>query len=154
MTVSERLTELAQCLCAEVGDLCFCGVLPGGEAALDYAQHDCDGDCGQAWVRLVTVYPSRTLGQADETAGNCNSLLGYDVELGVVRCLLVGDDAGGPPDAAAMLASTEMQVADMEAMRRAVLCCTPAKEFLLGAYTPYGPEGGLVGGTWLVGFAD
>jgi hypothetical protein len=38
----------------------------------------------------------------------------------------------------------------MLAMRRAVVCCRESKDWVMGTYTPLGPEGGVVGGIWLV----
>lgn len=158
MSVAERLEALATCLCGEVKsggapDVCFCGVLPGAEVALDY-QGDCSDVCGMAWVRLVTTYPATVIGQANEQPGNCASQTGFDVELGVVRCIDVLDAQGNPPSPAELLTSTRLQMADRDAIVRAILCCYTTKDFLLGAYTPYGPEGGMVGGVMLVSLVD
>ena len=40
----------------------------------------------------------------------------------------------------------------MEAIRDAIICCpsVPSKDSLLGVYTPFGPLGNLVGGSWTV----
>jgi hypothetical protein len=45
----------------------------------------------------------------------------------------------------------------MAAMLRAIECClgnASAKGVALGAYTPVGPEGAVVGGTWQVTVAE
>ena len=125
--------------------MCFCGIVPGADVALDYAG-DCDDVCGMAWVRLVTAYPSvhraaRRNGPATARAG-----IGIDVEIGIVRCIDVGDGTD-PPDPADLAAAAVLQIADMMAMWRAVTCCRPSKDWIIGTYTPFGPQGGLVGGT-------
>jgi len=152
--VQETLEELASCLCAQVEAdglpaVCFCGVVPGLEIALDY-QGDCADACGMAWVRLVALYPSTSIGQPSEQPGNCSLMLGLDIEIGMVRCASGMDEAGTPPTAGQLLADTELQVADALAMRKALLCCHNSKDFLLGPYAPYGPAGGMVGGAWTV----
>lgn len=156
--VYERLTALTACLCAEiqdpawgVPDVCFCGITPGESAIGQYAGN-CDETCGMAWVRLVGVYPATGVGVVDVTPGNCGQGLGVNVEMGIMRCMNVGDDLGNPPPPEDLVAAVELQVADMLIMQRALYCCDaiPAKEILLQAYVPLGPEGagGLVGGTW------
>jgi hypothetical protein len=156
--VYQRLTALTACLCAEIQDpawgvpeVCFCGLTPGESAIGQYAG-DCNDRCGMAWVRLVGGYPMRGVGQPDETPGNCGQTLGVSVEMGIMRCMNVGDDLGNPPPVEDLVAAVELQVADMLIMQRALYCCAaiPAKEILLGVYQPLGPEGagGLVGGTW------
>jgi hypothetical protein len=153
--VEDRLLALATCLCAEIADhpvtppVCFCGVLPGEEVAYDWAG-DCETACGMAWVRLVTAYPSTVIGEATGTPGNCGSMIGMDVEVGIMRCIPGMDDAGNPPSSDDLLAASLWQWEDMTTMRRAILCCTGSKDFLLGAYVPIGPQGGLVGGAWTV----
>lgn len=142
--------ELATCLCAQLltDDLppvCVCGVLPGAEAALEYAG-DCDSACGQAWVRLANAYPSTTIGVPSTRPGNCSSGIGIEIEVGVSRCVSVGD-ADEPPSPAELAVAAELQTADLLAMWRAVACCRSSKDWVVGAYTPFGPEGGLVGGT-------
>jgi hypothetical protein len=150
--VSEALTDLAACLCAsllaaELPAVCFCGVTPGASIALDYAG-DCSQACGMAWVRLESMYPSVVLGQPDATPGNCGTTLEIAVEMGVARCLPVIDESGTPPSAQELADSTELQIADALAMRTAVACCVRGKDWVLGGYTPFGPQGGMVGGTW------
>jgi hypothetical protein len=68
------------------------------------------------------------------------------VELGIMRCLDVGDGTE-PPSPAVLAAATVLQVADMMAMWRAIMCCRQSKDWIVGQYVPNGPTGGLVGGT-------
>jgi hypothetical protein len=152
-SVQEKLEQIAACVCAqiEVDGLpatCFCGILPGAEVALDYAGDCADGVCGMAWVRLIGVYPSSVIGTPSEQPGNCSHLIGMDVELGIVRCASMPDDEGNPPAPADLQADAALQVADAMALRKAATCCAPERDFILGAYIPVGPAGGLVGGFW------
>lgn len=150
--VFDTMLLLADCLCTQiVPDVCFCGVVPGEAPAFDY-HGDCDTACGMAWVRLANAYPAAMPGVPSEQPGNCAVALGVEVEVGVARCIGVGNDTGGPPTYDELLQSTELQVADMLAMRRAVVCCDAlvAKDTTISAYSPFGPDGGMVGGTMTV----
>lgn len=151
--LSDRLTALAECLCAEIGKAgprtCFCGVVPGSGAVAEYSGN-CNDKCGMAWVRLVTIYPSDGVGQQAEAVGNC--YLGTDaiVEVGILRCAAMPDDRGNPPTGYALLQSFEQQTTDALTMQRAIMCCEAIspKDIILGVYTPQGPLGGMVGGVW------
>jgi hypothetical protein len=139
------LDELATCLCAQIQTdglpaVCACSVVPGALVIPDMVG-DCADGCGQAWVRLVSAYPSVIIGVPDTQAGNCSSSVGVEVELGVLRCI-ESEDVGVPE----LQNGTQLQVADMLAMWRAVSCCRQSKDYMITAYTPVGPEGGLVGG--------
>lgn len=152
-----RLTELAVCLCAEYAPgndaglpaVCFCGVVSGDQVAIDHFG-DCDDACGMAWVRLTSATPSVGVGVENTNPGNCGAMLGFDVEVGVSRCAVTVDSDGRPPSEADLLAETQLQYADMMAMRRAIICCQESGNYLLGTYTPFGPVGATVGGTWTV----
>jgi hypothetical protein len=151
------LTDLAACLCNELtpeGEeshgLCFCGVMPGEVVAAD-AGWNCDDLCGMAWTRLESSYPATSLGEFQGDENTCGTFLGLDIELGVLRCVEGGDN-GEAPEAAEWERATELQLGDMVAMRRAVQCCPALEEidFLLGTYSPIGPQGLVAGGIWTV----
>lgn len=145
------LTQIAECLCSQINDtdgvpgVCFCGVVPGENAHAAYAG-ECDDSCGMAWVRMITSYPAKALGQVDSSPGNCGSGLGMEIELGIMRCIRMEEQA---PDEAELLDAVHLQMVDAAIMRRAIWCCSaiPTKEAIVTSYTPIGPEGGLVGGT-------
>jgi len=152
--VTVAITELATCLCAQIitdglPPVCFCGVVPGAEVALDYAG-DCKDACGMAWVRLASSYPSTAIGQPSILPGNCGVGIGFDVEIAIMRCIEAGDADGSPPEPGVLAAAAVLQYEDMLAMWRAVACCRQSKDWIMGAYTPVGPEGGLVGGALAV----
>lgn len=151
MNLLTLLPDLAACLKAQMQEAglpetCFIGVIPGSSLTADYTG-DCEDACGVAWVRIPTYYPSQTVGRADDTLGNCGVGLGADIEVGILRCLPMEED---PMTEAEALAAYQLQIRDAEAARRAIVCCTTLrpKDYILGSYTPIGPLGGLVGGSW------
>lgn len=153
MDVKGLLDDLAGCVCAAVNSdnsLCFCGILVG--TAPYNVTGECKKKCGQAWVRLVSAYPSTVLGEADLTDNNCGKSLGLDIEIGVMRCFPIKETYKTED----LLAVSDKQVADMLAMRQAILCCDFEADVILGEYTPLGPEGegGHVGGVWNLSVGD
>lgn len=108
------------------------------------ADECCDG---LAWVRVSSMglaADDAPLILADGT--RC----GFDqwqvtVELGVLRCWTFGDAAEGPTSDQ-YLQDTRRQLADMQAMRRAIVCC--GEDWRPVEYTPEGPEGTCLGGNW------
>lgn len=148
----DAIEKIATCLCAALEaaggpTLCFCGVLAGEAVSADYGG-PCGDACGMAWVRFTNAYPSTVLGAQHTEAGNCATMLGLDVELGVLRCISPGDDSGNPPTPAQWLAATQLATSDMMAMRSALVCCGFGNDLIVGMYTPIGPQGGLVGGAF------
>ncbi len=151
--IAVALTNLATCLCGQIvadglPDVCFCGVIPGEAASAMYGG-DCSKKCGMAWVRLVEATPANGAGVEVTTPANCMAGLGFTVEVGMLRCTPIGT-ATTPPKPEELLASAQLQWADMMVMRRSIACCPGNRDWVLGAYTPMGPGGGLVGGFWTV----
>lgn len=158
--LADLLSSLAACLCASLTDdgqdgpgLCFCGVEPGAVVIAD-TSYDCREGCGMAWVRLAKAYPAVSPGTPDNSDQPCGQFLGADIEMGVLRCLPIPDDGSGP--SADELESAALQaVADMLTMRAAVMCCSALTDvpYRLGQYTPVGPAGAVIGGTWTISVA-
>jgi hypothetical protein len=152
---SVLLTALAQCLCEALSDddyhypiPCFCGVIPGTQVIEEMSSGCSDQRNGIAWVRLVSTYPSVSVGQQDTRLGNCGVGLGMDVEVGLVRehsAYYEGDAL----TVEEMASQAVWQHDDMLAVRRAIVCCEALEDFILGPYQPYG-QGGLIGGAWIV----
>jgi len=156
VTASAILAALSQFLCEPREDMdrpapCVCGVVPGTLVIPDMFEDCGGGRNGVAWVRIAATYPSQTVGVAYQNVGNCSSGIGYDIEVGVVRehSDYYEADTIDADDSAAIV---QWQVDDMEAVRRAIVCCDSLdeKDFILGMYQPIGPQGGLVGGAWMV----
>lgn len=158
-----KMVQIAGCLCSELEaagiSTCFCGVLPGGEAVLDFCGGE-DGGCdaagcgGQAWVRLTQAYPSTSFPDPDVVASNCNGGITFELEVGFSHCAPMPDSDGTPPTVGEQLEAVRIQMAGMAAMRRAISCCWGNRddepEFLLGAYTPQPVSGGCISATWSV----
>lgn len=147
------LDAIRACLCAELaaspgGETCFCGLWPALSVPADYCT--CKGGvggCGQAWVRLVRIYPYRQYPQQDVDA-SCRAGLAAVVELGVLRCMPSLGPNSTPPDAAAQAQAVVTQMGDWQAMRRTLECCDALvrRDVVLGNYDPRG-QGGCGGGT-------
>lgn len=129
------------------GNLCATAKYPGEAAPLDYAE--CGG---MLWVRLVSSAPSTQFPSSDSTPNVCFAKLAHQLEVGLMRPSPIPEDAFGDfelPSDEDHSASTDRQMDDMEAIYRAL---TAAGESIgmvsIGNYTPVGPVGGTVGGTW------
>lgn len=141
------MVKLSQCLCETLEERglkpskCFCGILPGDTPSWDYSD-------GMAWVRLIDAYPSTTFPNPDTTArGSCSALLVATLEVGLLQCA-PGLGAGGSlPTEVQNFDASRLQMAGMRAMHQAITCCDLGL-VVLGTYTPSGPQGNLVGGTW------
>jgi len=149
-TIWPGLDALATCLCEELirsglPETCFCGVV-AGEVAFDVT----DDDRGVAWVRLVQAFPSTSFPSPVPGVRSCLAPLVAEVEVGVMRCFPAAK-AGDSPTETQQWEQAMLQQADMAAMYRAIQCCYGKfDEFGIGTYTPQGPEGGFVGGSWQV----
>lgn len=151
------MTAIASCLCTELSlaglpETCFCGVLPGDEAPWDYVSDE----AGMAYVRMVSAYLSQIFPD-QQTVPGCAADLAYELEIGVLFCAPVMEDSrGNPPSVATMLDTTRIQMAAMSAAYRAFSCCPSlnSRDVMVGTYTPVGPQGGAVGGTWQIWVAE
>lgn len=144
------ITALTSCLCQTLETrglppVCICTPMPGEELATDYVTED----AGMAWVRLVSAYPSVSFPNAAVNA-SCASPLAFELEVGVAYCAPMPENDGTPPGMSAQFDAVEVQMAAMDAMTAALLCCFPGNrvDVVLNQYTPMGPQGGVVGGTW------
>lgn len=147
------LLDLTECLCAELEASgltakCRCIPIPGDGPVLDFCGEGCDGDgdgcSGQAWVRLVQAYPAFAPG-VPALEANSRAPLGFNVEIGVARCFVWNSE-----DDSVILDGARKQMADMAAMRRAIVCCFKKNErdHVLGAYTPMDADGGCLWSVW------
>lgn len=93
---------------------------------------------GVAWVGIETIAPM------EDTF--CSGALVVGLNVGVLRCMPVTRD---DPSAAQYAEYMAQALADMQALRKALLCCDhEVEDVALGTWTPYGPEGGVYGGFW------
>lgn len=134
---------------ANLPDLAKVMIAPGQDVVI------ADAGCEPfGWVHLRTTFPSSTFPTPDYTLrGSCTSPLAGTVEVGVVRCApaITEDRTGGLvlPSAVEESEAAKVQLADMAAIRRAILRLR-VESRVLGPYTPFGPQGGVVGGLWSV----
>jgi len=149
----QSLIELSQCVCDEVeaaglmGDLCFCGLVGGATTTSVIGPN---GE-GSAWVRLVNAYPSTTfpaLTQAVNTS--CTAPLAAEIEVGITTCAPQPRTSTSNIRPEDWLNTVRKQMAGMAALRRAIECCFPDEDKVLGQWNPIGPQGGEVGGFWRV----
>lgn len=167
-SVYPALVDLAACLeleftAAELPHPCEIQVLPGQVVSFDYCGNEGCGingcENGQAWVRLVSIQAVVRQSTTASTSGvaftSCRGDYIFQLEMGVTRCISGLDPSGNPPSTEELLESTRFQLADMDAMRRAITCCFAtdrgwgdARGVQVDSYTPVGPEGGCVGGYW------
>ena len=142
------LLKLKDCLCNELdqaglSELCDCELLHGLGA---FPDQPAIGK-GIAWVGLNSIFPSKLFPSPDGDIENCTAPLAAAVSIGVIRCYKVRE-RGETLDE--MRGYLDMQMADMAAMRRAIVCCAKDEDIAvsLGTYTPLGPDGGSYGGVW------
>lgn len=142
------MVALSECLCETLeaegllpGD-CFCGVLPGDNVAWDYKE-------GMAWVRLQDAFPSAVFPTQSTALRNCDTPIAATLEVGVLHCHPGLGPNGTFPSREMQFEATRQQMAAMAAMRKAVQCCG-IDTLILGLYTPLGPQGLYVGGSWTV----
>jgi len=166
--VYPMMQELLGCLCDEIARSelpapCRCEVKPGAAYALDFGPTESSKGNGQAWVRLVAAGATFPGDVGDQQAPillttRCNAPAAYELEIGISRCVTLGTTVNQryiPPTAEAEAADVRLQIADMAAMKRTVLCCLKDKlgddvEIGLGIYQPIDIQGGVGGGTWQV----
>lgn len=129
--------------------LCEMMLLHGESLILDYGSESCGG---MGWLRLVSANPTASFPNAAQ-AGSCVSDLAFTAEMGIIRPAPLPETTFNKklvlPSADQQAAATSLALDDMAAMRRALKALEAEMEnFVLGAYTPIGPQDGTTGGTW------
>lgn len=152
--LGEVLDGLVTCLCAklaetEKGKPCFCGLVGGQQAIADHCACNAKSECGQAWVRLVSIYAYDTQVTTPARAAACNSPLAAQIELGVYRCIPTMAADGTPPSVVEQTNQVLGQVADAAAMVAAMACCDAVTQrtHVIGTYSPR-DSGDCGGGVW------
>lgn len=137
------LESLHSCVCAEINDpLCMCYIAHGSAEppAVPVVGR------GVVWVGVNRVFPALGFGVEPEAGTQgCGTGLNAELVLGALRCYSVTRDNPSPDQS---LEYTRQMLADMNALRRAALCCAAIEDKELGEWTPIGPEGGVYGGVW------
>jgi hypothetical protein len=136
------LHSLRGCLCGTLEDagvpVCRCANYPGAYATADSCSCSSGGGCGQAWVRLDRLYPSKTFPQQDGAPGNCNSTMVAVIEVGVYRCRPTPKGNGAMPSAAEVTESADRETRDAALMAKAITCCdvVTRRPWVLGTWLP------------------
>lgn len=162
MHLREMLSVLLEELIAALRDadlldsMCSVTMYPGVAVPVDYVGGD---ECGgMAWVRHVGSNPTSTFPNADVGVDNCTYSLAHTVEVGIIRPAPIPESDGNTvelPDALTHMNSALDLADDMMLMKDAITRASRSIDFvILGGYTPTGPEGGAVGGTWTLAVGD
>jgi hypothetical protein len=163
VTLKEMIAILLEELTAGLEDadmlesMCSVTAFPGNAVPVDYVGSD--ESCGSmAWVRHISSYPSVRFPSSDVSLENCHSTLAHIIEMGIIRPTPIPESDGSNvelPDDVAHL-NTSLDLADdMILMKDSIARAAQSIDFaILGSYTPLGPEGGAVGGTWQVTVGD
>ena len=145
-----RLVALTGCLCNELQQAglttCFCGLVVGNSVDLSRL-FDEDSVGGMGWVRMVGIAPGASVVPGQSV---CNFPLSATIEVGYAECITVpgADDVLSIDDE---LDGVRRMMAAMAATRRAAMCCdwgVSKRAISPSTWTPGGPEGGVVWGTW------
>ena len=147
--IMPALIRLHECLCAELeksglGVNCDCALVHGNSTnvAPPAVGH------GYALIGLQSIFPSKDFPSATGGRDSCPAPLAATISVGLIRCYAVKVKGESSEE---MLLYMDKQMADMAAMRRAIVCCNQEFEDMgLGIYLPIGPEGGTYGGQWVV----
>jgi hypothetical protein len=137
--------------------MCALTVFPGNAVPVDYIGSD--GSCGaMGWVRHVSSAPTVRFPAADVSIDNCTYTLAHLLEVGIIRPSPIPESDGQtvelPDDLAHLGAALEL-ADDMILMKNAIARAAKSIDFvILGSYTPIGPEGGAVGGSWSLTVGD
>lgn len=124
---------------------CFSSIVPGDAIAIDSLN---DGCSGMAYGRVASVFPSRDFPNPDNTPQGVDSLA-VVVEVGIIRGFDLPDNAE-PVTPEESYDTTRLQMADMGAILTAICAYCDGRDLpvLIGQYTPFGPDGATVGGSW------
>jgi hypothetical protein len=132
-------------------------VAPGGPPAWDVCCGEEDGE-GQAWVQLNSVSPSDSFPTPQTGAMRCDfAEWAVDVSIGILRCASTVDDNGTPPSSETLLAEADKVNRDRVLIDMAIRCCFLEEDdpeaYVVGSWTPLGPQGGCVGGQQQLSFS-
>lgn len=157
------LSGIVECLrdeLAKAGGPTPCSVSIVGGTVQPSALMTCNREaCGLAWVRPVSITPQGFDRFDSNALRSCGSPLVMAFEVGVARCYPRAKERESFPDPQALFEAMDLIMSDMQAMRRAVLCCDPAEKagvprgamrptISLAEWTPLEVSGGVGGGYW------
>lgn len=121
-------------------------------AGQQFALDNCNGDCeGVLWTRTAGAFPSVDFPNPQSAVSRGPIILAEQFEVGIVRGMSV-PSKGQAYESDDFTRYTQRQHADMAAILNAICGYFRGLDisFIIGNYTPYGPQGACVGGSWLV----
>ena len=126
-------------------------IAPGNPPAWDVCCSSGQGE-GMAWVQITEVFPADNFPAAQTGAMRCNyAEQGVRLNVGVLRCAATLDDQGRPPSTQRLMTDAAKVQRDRAIVNEAIRCCFLADAepgtFVVGTFTPLGPQGGCVGGS-------
>jgi hypothetical protein len=132
-------------------EACRTFIAPGNPPPWDTCC-DCGTGEGMAYVQIASVAPTDNFPSPQTGAMRCPPS-GYSAQLvvGILRCAAVLDDQGRAPSSARMTADAAKVHRDRAIVQEALRCCYLADAdpgtYVIGTWTPLGPQGGCVGGS-------
>lgn len=153
------LARLSDCVTAEVsksgGAFCYQGLM-FGQQNNPLGLVDATKGLGVSWTRPARSFSSSSFPNEDDPTATqratCKGALALEMEIGVARCMPRPAGRNAQPDPQSVFEASRLFMADMYAMRRAVLCCFkeqyPDAKVALGAWSPIDTAGGVAGSTW------
>lgn len=146
--LNDALIEFTGCIGEGLDDLCSYG-LTIGETYVPFdpdPEDGCEDDevaCSQAWVRVTSVSSVSD----GSWGGDCATVMRIGLEVGVLRCIPVPDN-GEAPQASDVLVGATQAMDDMNTIHCAAMGCEVWQSITTGQWSPLGPRGGQVGGSW------
>ena len=154
--VTPHLVALAGCVGQKLDEssiaTCWGGVVSGD--GVDLSEIGTDG--AMWWVRLANLTVAAPGGQANGTV-SCKPVLLANVGVGYATCYPINEN-GEALDPQQQLKLSDLVHAAMMAMYRGMACCTWHEgsvgigQVTVVTWTPQGPQGGVLGGEWLLQF--
>lgn len=157
------LSIMTDCMVEELAKangphLCYAGQWMGQTEPPAPLMNCATGPCGVAWVSLSSVYESTNFPlPAEPGAGNCAGPLALEFTMGVLRCRPKPEGKAQYPTPQAIFEANRLTMSDERALRRAILCCFPAKiaqrpepylRDLRPALGTWSPSPSSAGGSW------
>jgi hypothetical protein len=154
--VTPHLVALAGCVGEKLEQsgivTCWGGVVAGD--SLDLSEIGEDGAAW--WVRLANLTIGAPGGQANGTV-TCKPIMLANIGVGYATCYPISPD-GEPLTPEQQLSLSDLVHAAMMALYRGMACCTwhqgnvGVGQVTVVTWTPQGPQGGVLGGEWLLQF--
>lgn len=155
--IGTLLATITACVCAKLRAIgrpaCTCCLTHSADV-LAMSGCDCECDDAEATGRVtgrilqIAPAPSNTL---DVTSSCLTAMVQVTLQIGVFRCIELADDGSDTP-CETLTAEALGFLADEQAIRAALSCCTGLKDvpgkwrLSPGEWQPHGPAGGCAGG--------